>query len=387
MSDTASDRPANGNGAARRRGLVLLGIAVLTGGLLWGGYWFAWARHVESTDDAYVAGDIVAITSREPATVRAVHADDTQAVTRGQLLVEFDPARARVKLQAAEAELARAVRAVRADFSRVHEHDSQVAAARVGLAQAEADRNRRREGAGDGSVSAEEAAHARAAVESARAALRAAENAQAQAIAAVDNTTVASNPGVMAAIAQVRDAVITLSHMRLTAPVSGVVARRTVQVGQRVAAGTPLLAVVPLDQLWVDANFKEGQLQALRVDQPVELTADVYGSSVTYHGRVAGVGAGSGAAFALLPPQNASGNWIKIVQRVPVRIALDPEELRQHPLRIGLSMTAEVDIRDRSGAMVTDKPLGTGARSDTADTDAEADHIVARILAENGATM
>ncbi len=184
-----------------------------------------------------------------------------------------------------------------------------------------------------------------------------------------------------------RTAVIAQGHMRVVAPVDGVVAQRTVQVGQQVAAGTPLLAVVPLDNVWVDANFKEVQLQDMRVGQPVTVTADIYGGQVTYHGHVQGLGAGSGSAFALLPPQNASGNWIKIVQRVPVRIALDPNELKAHPLRVGLSVTATVDVRDTSGPVMSSQAAAADTRADLGeDANAKADRIIARILAENGAT-
>jgi len=382
MSDANS---SNGNGSARRRGLIILAVVVAIGAVLWGIYWFAYARYFESTDDAYVGGDIVSITSREPATVLAVNADNTQAVTRGQLLIELDPARAKANMESAEADLAKTVRSVRSDFSKVHQFDSQISAAKVQLAQAEGDYKRRKEGAVDGSVSAEEVAHARDAVEAASAALKVAESGQAQAQSAVDNTTVANNPNVLAAIARVRDAAITLSHMELISPVNGVVAQRTVQVGQQVAAGTPLMAVVPLDDVWIDANFKEGQLRDMRVGQPVDVTADIYGGSVTYHGKIAGLGAGSGAAFSLLPPQNASGNWIKIVQRVPVRIALDPKELHDHPLRVGLSVSASVDVRDTSGPMVSSQALNANLRGQAVDTNAQADRIVARILAANGA--
>jgi len=385
MSD-ASSKPANGNGSARRRGLIILAVVVAVGAIVWGIYWFAYARYFESTDDAYVGGDVVSITSREPATVLAIHADNTQSVARGQLLIELDPARAKATMASAEADLARTIRSVRSDFSKVHQFDSQISAAKVQLTQAQGDYKRRQQGAVDGSVSGEEVAHARDAVESARAALRVAQSGQAQVQAAVDNTSVANNPNVLAAIARVRDAAITLSHMQLISPVNGLIAQRTVQVGQQVAAGTPLMAVVPLDDVWIDANFKEGQLRDMRVGQPVEVTADIYGGSVTYHGKIAGLGAGSGAAFSLLPPQNASGNWIKIVQRVPVRIALDAKELRDHPLRVGLSVAASVDVRDASGPMVSSQPLNANMRGQAVDTDAEADRIVARILAANGAT-
>jgi membrane fusion protein (multidrug efflux system) len=385
MSEASSGKPANSNSSARRRWLIVLAAVVVVGAALWGIYWFAYARFYESTDDAYVGGDIVSITSREPATVLAIHADNTQAVRRGQLLIELDPARAKAAMQSAQANLAKTVRAVRSDFSKVHQFDSQIAAAKVQLAQAQGDYRRRKAGAVDGSVSGEEVAHAHDAVAAANAALRVAEAGQAQAVAAVDNTSVASNPNVLAAIARVRDAAITLSHMKLVSPVNGVVAQRAVQVGQQVAAGTPLMAVVPLDDVWIEANFKEGQLRDMRVGQPVEVTADIYGGSVTYHGHVAGLGAGSGAAFSLLPPQNASGNWIKIVQRVPVRIALDPKELHDHPLRIGLSVTASVDVSDTSGPMVSAKPLNANLRGEAADASAQADRIVQRILAQNGA--
>ena len=386
MSDASSKTPANGNASARRRWLAILGIVVVVGVVAWGFYWFLYAQYFEGTDDAYVGGDVISITSREPATVLALHADNTQSVQRGQVLVEFDPAKADVAMAAAEADLARTVRSVRSDFSKVDQFDSQIAQARVQLAQAQGDYRRRKEGAADGSVSGEEVAHARDAVSAAQAALKVAQSAQAQAEASVGGTSVAKNPNVMAAIARVRDAAITLSHMKLISPVNGVIAQRTVQVGQQVAAGTPLMAVVPLDQVWVDANFKEGQLEDMRVGQPVEVKADIYGGSVTYHGRIAGLGAGSGAAFSVLPPQNASGNWIKIVQRVPVRIALDPKELHDHPLRVGLSVSASVDVRDTSGPTVSSAILSSNVRGQAIDTDGDADRIVARILAENGAS-
>ena len=195
----------------------------------------------------------------------------------------------------------------------------------------------------------------------------------------------AHNPDVLAAEAQLHAAAITLAHMKIVAPVDGVIAQRTVQVGQRVNAGAPLMAVVPLSNVWVDANFKEGQLAHMRLGQKVDITTDLYGGKVVYHGRVAGLGAGSGSAFALLPAQNASGNWIKIVQRVPVRIALDPAELKDHPLRIGLSVSASVDISDRSGPMVATAPAAGVMRGNTGeDVDAKVDALVKKILAANG---
>jgi len=368
----------------RRQLLTILGVVVVVGLILYGLYWLLYARHFEGTDDAYVGGDVVSITSRDPATVYALHADNTQSVARGQLLIEFDPSRAEAAFDAAKAALAQAVRGTRTNFSKVNQFSAQVRAAQVAVDQAQED-YRRRQTAGE-SVSREELNHARDAVTAAQANLKSAEAGLAQAEASVQGTNVANNPDVLAAIAQFRSAAITYSHMKLYAPVSGVVAQRTVQVGQQVAPGTPLMAVVPLDSVWIDANFKEGQLEDMRIGQPVTVTADIYGGSVTYHGHVEGLGAGSGSAFALLPPQNASGNWIKIVQRVPVRVALDRNELRDHPLRIGLSVDVSVDVADTSGpAIGTARPHPTmrGYLGDY--SEAGVDRMIKQILAQNGA--
>jgi len=234
-------------------------------------------------------------------------------------------------------------------------------------------------------VSGEELAHARDAVAAAQAALTAAEGSSQQSRAAVQGTDVAHNPDVLAAEAQLRAAAIVYGHMRIIAPLDGVVAQRTVQAGQQVAAGTPLMAVVPLNNVWIDANFKEVQLARMRVGQPVTIKADIYGGGVTYHGHVQGLGAGSGSAFALLPPQNASGNWIKIVQRVPVRIALDPNELKDHPLRVGLSVAVDADVRDQSGTLITNSVGGVTRANTGEDSGPVADAMIKRILRENGA--
>ncbi len=368
----------------RRRLLIILAVVVAVGAVIYGLYWLFYARHFESTNDAYVGGDIVAITSRENATVLALHADNTQSVRRGQLLIEFDPISAKVAMDAAEANLAHTVRSVRTDVSKVAQARAQLNAAHVALAQAQSD-SRRRASAGD-AVSGEELNHARDAVQAAQASVAAAESNLAEAQATVEGTAVARNPDVLAAIARLRQAAITLGHMKLYAPVDGVVAQRTVQIGQQIAPGTPLMAVVPLQSVWIDANFKEGQLEDMRIGQTAEVTADIYGGGVTYHGKIVGLGAGSGSAFALLPPQNASGNWIKIVQRVPVRIALDPKELSEHPLRVGLSVDVSVDVRDSSGPAMASGAAVHDVRGDAgSDGGAQTDALIRRILAENGA--
>ncbi|MCC6913347.1 MAG: HlyD family efflux transporter periplasmic adaptor subunit [Rhodospirillaceae bacterium] len=376
-----SDMSANED--KRRRLLTGLGAVVAVAAVAYGLYWFLDARHYVSTDDAYVGGDIVAVTSQENGKVIKLRADNTQTVKRGDVLVELDPLRARVAMDAAEAELARTVRGVRAKFSRVEELRAQETSARIALTQARNDLARRQK-ASD-TISQEELAHARDAVTRAEAAINVIQGGIAQALASVEGTRIADNPDVLAAIAHVRDASITLGHMQITAAVDGVIAQRGVQIGQMISTGTPLMAVVPVDGLWIDANFKEGQLGEMRIGQPVTVEADLYGDDVTYHGKVIGFSAGTGSAFALLPPQNASGNWIKIVQRVPVRIALDPKELREHPLRIGLSVHAEVDLRDRSGAVMGTSTHAREVATEVGAIEAATDQVIARILSENGA--
>ena len=380
---------ANNNGNSRRqRGFLILGAVVLIGALAYGAYWFFDARFYETTDDAYVSGNIVAVTSRENGTVQALHVDNTQTVKRGQLLMEMDPSVVNVNVASAEANLARTIRSVKGEFSHAASSGAQVAQAQVALSLAKADYQRRQQAAGDGAVSQEELNHARDNVRAAEAALAASQGGHDQSLSQIVGTDIANNPDVLSAEATLRNTIIAQGHYRIVAPVDGVVAQRTVQVGQQVAAGTPLLAVVPLSSVWIDANFKEVQLQDMRIGQPVTVTADIYGGKVTYHGKVEGMGAGSGSAFALLPPQNASGNWIKIVQRVPVRIALDPRELADHPLRVGLSVTASVSIKDISGPQITEQVGPGSTRADLGDdANAKADAVIAKILADNGATQ
>jgi membrane fusion protein (multidrug efflux system) len=369
----------------RRRAIGLGAIAglCLLAAIGYGLYWYSHARFHEKTDDAYVAGNVVAVTSREDATVTAVMADNTQTVRQGQLLVEMDPARAQIGMSEAEANLARVVRAVRGAFASADTYQAQLAQAQVQLAAARND-YQRRQSAMAGAVSREEVAHARDSIAAAEAAVNAARSGLAQARAAIAGADVSANPDVLAAAAQLRTAAIILSHMKLVAPVDGVIAQRTVQVGQRVSAGQPLMSVVQLHNVWIDANFKEVQLSKMRIGQKVRIVADIYGGGVVYRGRILGLGAGSGSAFALLPPQNASGNWIKIVQRVPVRIALDAQDLKAHPLRVGLSVSADVDISDQTGPAITNAPAATEMRVTSDDTVlAEADALIARIIAAN----
>ncbi len=394
---------AEANSAPRKNPrMKLLGIAAgifVTLGLAWFAYWYVELRHYERTDNAYVQGNLVQVTPQVAGTVIAVNADDTDFVKAGTPIVQLDRADAEVALAEARAALAQAVREVRSLYTanatgvaNVTLREAEIVRARADLAKAKDDLARRQTLEASGAVSGEELDHARSAVSNANAALEASQAALAAAReqlatsrALTDGVTIENHPSVARAAAKVREAYLGLVRTTIPAPVSGYVARRSVQVGQRTAPGTPLMAIVPLDQVWVDANFKEGQLRNMRIGQPVELTADAYGNAVTYHGTVTGLGVGTGSAFALLPAQNATGNWVKVVQRVPVRIAIAPEELAAHPLRVGLSMEASVDVADTSG-----KSLATTSHDNTTyATEAfdhstqEADALVRETIAAN----
>ena len=394
----AAPEATAGNGK-RRRALTALAAVVIVAGGGWGLYEWLVASHYEDTDNAYVSGNVIQITPQIGGTVMAINADDTDFVKAGQPLVQLDPADAKVSLEQAEAALAQAVRQVRTLYAnngslaaQVTLRQADIVKAQSDIAKAQDDLQRRRALSGNGAVSKEELNHAETQLETAKSQLAAAQAgvvAAKEALASnqslTEGTSVAQHPSVLAAAAKVREAYLATQRVAMPAPVDGYVAKRTVQLGQRVAAGTPMMSIVPLNQLWVDANFKEVQLRNIRIDQPVKLTADVYGKKVEYTGKVAGLGVGTGSAFALLPAQNATGNWIKVVQRVPVRIALDPEQLKANPLRIGLSMDAEVDISQKTGKMLADAPRAT-ALAQTAvysQLDRGADAEVERIVAAN----
>lgn len=389
MSDATTPAP-NGNGA-RRRGLLILAAVVALGAIGYTVYWFTVARYYESTDDAYVASDIVQITSEVSAAVLGVLVDDTQTVERGQVLVELDPADAKIAVSAAEAELARTVRQVRALYAQAGQLRAQIAERQTDLKKSQNDYARRQDLVADGAVSGEELAHAEDMIAQTRSALHAAQRQLDATLAQIEGTTLEDHPDVLAAAARLREASLALRRTTIRSPVTGTVAKRAVQVGQHVSPGAPLLAVVPLDDVWIDANFKESQLESVRVGQPVAVHADIYGKGIEYTGTVAGLAAGSGSAFALLPAQNASGNWIKIVQRVPVRINLDPAQLKNNPLRVGLSMHAKIEVRDTSGPVVasqvrnTPQPLQQSVGDDPGIEQRIAEIIQQNTSAANGA--
>ncbi|MEO8303414.1 MAG: efflux RND transporter periplasmic adaptor subunit [Betaproteobacteria bacterium] len=397
MAPLTSERPQR-NGK-RGRLLLIAGAVFAVAGLAYAGYWAKYLRHFEHTDDAYVQGNLVQITPQVAGTVVSVNADDTDFVKAGQTLVALDRADAVVALEQAQAALAQTVREVRTLFvsnttwsANIAQRDAEVTRAKAELARAEDDLARRQSLSASGAVSGEEMNHAQSGVANARAAVAAAEAALASAKqqlatnqSLTDGTSVDKHPNVERAAAKVREAYLAYARADLPAPVSGYVAKRTVQLGQRVAPGAPLMSIIPLDQVWVDANFKEVQLRRMRIGQPVILTADAYGTSIRYEGRIVGLGVGTGGAFALLPAQNATGNWIKVVQRIPVRIALDPKEVAAHPLRVGLSMEVEVDVADVTGTSLAALPRAAAAQTTAAFThDAEeADALVKKTIAAN----
>lgn len=398
MSESTSTPAAADPGAKRKPALLAATGVTLAAAILYGGWWLLTQRHHESTDNAYVQGQVVQITPQVAGTVLAVLADDTDLVKAGQPLVKLDPADARLALARAEAQLAQTVREVRTVYANdatyaanVRLREAEVARAEAEARRAADDLERRRPLLASGAVGGEEIKHAETTLASASSALAAARSALAAAQehatanrALTEGTTPEHHPNVERAAAAVREAWLALQRTELPAPIAGQVARRSVQVGQRVAPGTALMSVVPLEQVWVEANFKEGQLRDMRIGQPVKLSADLYGSRVEYEGRVAGVGAGTGAAFALLPAQNATGNWIKVVQRVPVRIELDARQLSEHPLRVGLSMEASVDTADTNGEPVlaaVKRPTNHTAVFDAAGEAAE--RRVQEIIARN----
>jgi membrane fusion protein (multidrug efflux system) len=393
------DVPTRRMSPQRKRGLLAVATVVVIAGLAWASYEWLVLSHYQSTDNAYVQGNIVQITPQVGGTVTAIYADETNRVQAGQPLVKFDPADTAVALAQAEAALGQTVRQVRTLYAnnaalaaQVKLREADLDKAQTQLTGAEQDLQRRQSLAKTGGVSGEELAHAKdqaAAVRSTLAAARAAVTAAREQLASnqalTDGTSVEEHPNVKAAAARLKQAWLDAHRATLPAPVSGYVSKRTVQLGQRVAPGTPLMSVVPLDQVWVDANFKENQLRDIRVGQPARLTADVYGGKVVFDGRVAGLGIATGAASALLPAQNATGNWIKVVQRVPVRIRLNPEQLKTYPLRVGLSMVVEVDIKDQSGPeLVSAPPIEPVAATQVyAEADQGADALARRIIDQN----
>ena len=371
--------------SSRNKHLLLLSlffVAVAVGAGIW---WFNMLYGSETTDDAYVAGNVVPVMPQVAGNVITLHVEDTQLVKAGMPLVEMDPTDAKLALLRAETQLAQTLRQVQQQMAELKQFDASIALRQAELDRVAGDQHRREVLGMNNAVGKEEVLHARQSVIAGRAALQVAVLQRKALYVKLQNTLLAEQPEVRHSAELVRQAWLDLQRMTILSPVSGVIAKRSVQVGSHVAVGTPLMAVVPLDQLWVDANFKEVQLEKFRIGQPVELQADLYGDKITYHGEVEGLAAGTGGVFSLLPAQNATGNWLKVVQRLPVRIKLRADELQQHPLRLGLSMLVTVDVSKSDGPLLTEaKPKAALATTQSLNVDLRgADERVARIIADN----
>lgn len=370
----------------RRRRIALLGLAAgfIVAAAAYSSYWAAVGRYRQSTDDAYVAGNRVAVMAQEPGTVVAVLADNTMQVRRGETLVQLDDANARIALQQAKAQLASTVRRINALYTTEKQQQADVGKQRATLQLAESDYSRNKNMHALGYYSSKNLKHSATLVNVNERSLTAAQQTLEGTRAQLGDTGIPNNPEVRLAAAHVRAAWLALQRTQVVAPVSGRIAERGVQVGEQVQPGLALMAIVPLDRVWVEANFKESQLGNIHVGQPVVMHADVYGGSVSFHGRVIGIGAGSGSAFSLLPPQNATGNWIKVVQRVPVRIGISKSDLAHHPLRIGLSMKVTIETaanaHDPANAIVDPGTYKTAVYALQADG---ADQLIAQIIHAN----
>ncbi|AOI76520.1 MULTISPECIES: HlyD family secretion protein [Burkholderia] len=369
--------------ATRRKRFMVFFAIVLAAALAWLAFWFLSQRYYEDTDDAYVAGSIVQVAAQIPGAVTDVLVADTQVVRAGQTLVRLDDTEASVAFAQAKAQLVQAVRQVaNAKISNTMYVEA-VNARRADLQLAQR-ALAARSGASVEIVAPEELARARAAVAGAQANLAAAQAQLDAARALGTRLPVDESPAVVQAAAQFKLAYRNLKRTTIVAPVDGTVGQRSVQVGQQVGPGVPLMSIVQLNRLWIDANFKEGQIRHMRVGQPVEVVSDLYGARIVYRGRVQGFSAGTGSAFSMLPSQNAAGNWIKVVQRVPVVIALDPRDLAAHPLRVGLSMRVTVDTHDRNGHALDSEPPTPAVSTRVHDGVAsEAEVAAAAIIREN----
>ena len=383
---TAPENAPNGNGK-RKKALTIITTAFVLTGIAYGVYYETYAQYHQKTDDAYVGGNQVYVNSQVSGTVIGIDADDNQPVKAGAPLLQLDASDSAVALADADARLAETVRTIRQQYSSVDEAAAVVAQRQTDLNRASDDLKRRAPLTGTDSLSSEDVAHALDAVSSAKAALTVAEKQLASAHTAVDGSSLRTQPSLLRARTAYVQAWLANQRNSIVAPIDGMVARRSVQVGQRVTPENSLLAIVPLTSLWVDANYKEAQLSDIRIGQPATVEADVYGGHVEYHGKVAGISAGTGGAFSLLPPQNATGTWIKVVQRIPVRIALDPQELAANPLRVGLSTTVIIDTHDRSGSVLSTLPtsgvpLATGVFADQLKAaETQADLLIAKAAA------
>lgn len=346
-------QPPQRNKKRQRRGaLALLSLLFIAIGIAWAVYWFLVLRHYESTDNAYVAGNQVQIQSQISGSVMTVNVDNTDFVKSSTILVELDPRDAQLSLEKAQTTLANSVRQSHQQIVNSRQYQANIDMKRSELVSLQNDLKRREVLGSSNLIGKEELQHAREAVVSAKAALAVAIEQLNANNAMVLNTPLSKQPAVEQAATEVRNAWLALQRTKIVSPVDGYVSRRSVQVGSQITTATPLMAIVPSEGMWIDANFKETQLADMRIGQPAKVTTDFYGKGIVFNGTVVGLDMGTGSASSLLPAQNASGNWIKVVQRLPVRVALDPAQLEQHPLRLGLSTEVTVDTLNKDGKVL-----------------------------------
>ncbi|EIB97853.1 multidrug efflux MFS transporter periplasmic adaptor subunit EmrA [Pantoea anthophila] len=370
MSATAeaqSPQPSVSNKKKKRKSvLIVLALIFVLIGIAWGVYWFLVLRHFQETDDAYVAGNQVQVMAQVSGSVNKVWFEDTDYVKKGDVLVSLDKTDAEQAFEKAQTALATSVRQTHQLMINGKQYEASITLQQTALAQAQADLKRREPLGAANLIGREELQHARDAVATAKAQLDVAVQQYNANQAMILNTTLENQPAVQQSAAELRDAWLALQRTDIRSPMDGYVSRRSVQVGSQISTSTPLLAVVPATNLWVDANFKETQLAGVRIGQPATVVADIYGDDVVYHGKVAGLDMGTGSAFSLLPAQNATGNWIKVVQRLPVRIELNQDDIARHPLRIGLSTLVKIDTTSKEGITLANSVRQQAAYSSNA---------------------
>ena len=361
MSDQQTDtqNSSNNKSQQRKKGLSIFILLLLLISIGSAAYWYLFIKGFEETEDAYVSGNQVMVSAQVAGNISKINVDNMDPVQAGDVLLELDDTNAKLSFEQAKSNLANAVRQVSQLNYTVKQLKSAVRANEITLAQAQGNLNRRVQLVKDGAIDKESFQHAKEAVELAKANLTTSQNQLEANQALLLDGPLSEQPQIQSAVSNLKQAWLNLERTKIRSPIKGYVARRNAQVGQAVSVGGALMAVVNTDQMWLDANFKETQLTHMRIGQPVEIHFDLYGKDKTFDGKVVGIEMGTGSAFSLLPTQNATGNWIKVVQRVPVRIQLDPQQLAKNPLRIGLSATVKVNVSDSQGETLRNQAPST----------------------------
>ena len=361
MSDQQADTPTSSNNKSqqRKKGLSIFILLLLLISIGSAAYWYFFIKGFEETEDVYVSGNQVMVSAQVAGNISKINVDNMDPVQADDVLLELDDTNAKLSFEQAKSNLANSVRQVSQLNYTVKQLKSAVRANEITLAQAQGNLNRRVQLVKDGAIDKESFQHAKEAVELAKANLTTSQNQLGANQALLLDGPSSEQPQIQSAVSNLKQAWLNLERTKIRSPIKGYVARRNAQVGQAVSVGGALMAVVTTDQMWLDANFKETQLTHMRIGQPVEIHFDLYGKDKTFNGKVVGIEMGTGSAFSLLPTQNATGNWIKVVQRVPVRIQLDPQQLAENPLRIGLSATVKVNVTDSQGETLRNQAPST----------------------------